>query len=66
MIDIEKEICSCGGTIHYSNIEEIFDITDDDLLTIKKQGECNICHKKYLWETKCMILEETLTIETNS
>lgn len=66
MIDIEKEICGCGGIIKYSDIKANIDEFGETDITIRYDGECNRCHKKYLWTLKCMILEETLTIETNS
>ena len=51
MIDLDNLTCECGGNLFYYDTE-IFREDDDGCIFIRYTGECDECHKKYVWETK--------------
>lgn len=51
MTNLDNLTCECGGDLFYYDTE-LFREDDDGCIFIRYTGECDKCHKKYIWETK--------------
>lgn len=50
MPDLDSLTCECGGNLFYYDTEIIYEA--DDCIIIRYTGECDKCHKRYVWEIK--------------
>lgn len=61
MTNIDTLTCECGGELFYYDTE-LFREDDDGCIFIRYTGECDKCHKRYVWETKYLPLRTSVTL----
>jgi len=61
MTNIDTLTCECSGELFYYDTE-LFREDDDGCIFIRYTGECDRCHKKYIWETKYLPLRTSVTL----